>query len=155
MISSTAYRVAENTPDAVNERIRRQTEETIARYRNADPEAIERRLAELDREWDIERSIETESAFMILLGMALGTSVHRGFLMIPAMASSMLLLHNTEGWYPLLPIFRRLGIRTQREISAERYALKALRGDFDQVESGSGDGAKRTRAFEAARPTGR
>jgi hypothetical protein len=25
------------------------------------------------------------------------------------------------------------GVRTQREIERERYALKALRGDFDQV----------------------
>jgi hypothetical protein len=35
-----------------------------------------------------------------------------------------------SGWYPLMPLFRRLGIRTAREIERERYALKALRGDF-------------------------
>ena len=28
------------------------------------------------------------------------------------------------------PIFRRLGIRSSREIQRERHALKALRGDF-------------------------
>lgn len=29
-------------------------------------------------------------------------------------------------------MFRRLGIRTRREIEVEKYALKALRGDFDE-----------------------
>jgi hypothetical protein len=28
-----------------------------------------------------------------------------------------------------------LGVRTQGEIERERYALKALRGDFDQLEN--------------------
>ena len=37
---------------------------------------------------------------------------------------------------PLHPVFRRLGIRTQREIELERYALKALRGDFDHGVTG-------------------
>ena len=31
---------------------------------------------------------------------------------------------------PPVPLFRRIGIRTQSEIELERYALKALRGDF-------------------------
>lgn len=48
----------------------------------------------------------------------------------------MLLLHGVHGWYPLLPVFRRMGLRTRREIAAERYALKALRGDFNAASSG-------------------
>jgi hypothetical protein len=32
-----------------------------------------------------------------------------------------------------LPLFRRLGIRTVEEIDHERYALKAIRGDFRDV----------------------
>ena len=39
-------------------------------------------------------------------------------------------LHAMTGCYPLLPLFRRLGFRSPREIARERYALKALRGDF-------------------------
>jgi hypothetical protein len=31
-------------------------------------------------------------------------------------------------------LFRRLGVRTQREIDEERYALKLIRGDFDDVD---------------------
>jgi len=32
-----------------------------------------------------------------------------------------------------LPLLRRLGLRSQEEIDREYYALKALRGDFDDV----------------------
>ena len=35
-----------------------------------------------------------------------------------------------------MPIFRRLGFRTQPEIARERYALKAVRGDFENVPAG-------------------
>jgi hypothetical protein len=45
-----------------------------------------------------------------------------------------MLLYGTTGRYPLLPIFRRLGLRTAREIARERYALKALRGDFANMQ---------------------
>jgi hypothetical protein len=32
-------------------------------------------------------------------------------------------------------VFRRLFIRTRKEIELEKYSLKALRGDFDRVPS--------------------
>jgi len=43
--------------------------------------------------------------------------------------------HATQGWCPPIPVFRRMGVRTRREINRERYALKALRGDFDAPET--------------------
>jgi hypothetical protein len=33
-----------------------------------------------------------------------------------------------------VPIFRRVGVRTRDEINREKYALKALRGDFEEVD---------------------
>jgi len=50
MIPSTAQRVPENTARHVNEEIRRRTDQNIARCAAAGPEAIDRRLVELDRE---------------------------------------------------------------------------------------------------------
>jgi hypothetical protein len=41
--------------------------------------------------------------------------------------------HAIRGWCPPVPLFRRLGVRTQREIGREIVALKTLRGDFDDV----------------------
>jgi hypothetical protein len=45
----------------------------------------------------------------------------------------MMLLHSLQGFYPMLPLFRRLGLRTDNEIAKERFAIKALRGDFQQI----------------------
>jgi hypothetical protein len=43
---------------------------------------------------------------------------------------TFLFQHAVQGWCPPLPVLRRLGVRTRKEIDRERYALKALRGDF-------------------------
>jgi hypothetical protein len=39
--------------------------------------------------------------------------------------------------WPPVPILRRLGIRNCYEIERERQALKAVRGDFGAVQSGT------------------
>ena len=57
MLPSTVERVPQHTPGPINEQIRRQTEQNVTHF-SADPAAIDRRLAELDREWDIERTLE-------------------------------------------------------------------------------------------------
>jgi len=36
---------------------------------------------------------------------------------------------------PELHLFRRLGVRTLEQIDREKYALKVLRGDFEQTGS--------------------
>lgn len=69
----------------------------------------------------------------LVIGLALGTFVRPGLLAMPAAVGAAVFLFGTRGIYPLLPMFRRLGIRTAREIERERYAVKALRGDFDAM----------------------
>lgn len=97
------------------------------------PDSASRRLEALDGEWDVDRTIEAEAATMGLIGLALGAFVRPAFLALPATVGAAVFLFGTRGLYPLLPIFRRLGIRTAREIERERYAAKALRGDFDSA----------------------
>jgi hypothetical protein len=63
----------------------------------------------------------------------LGALVNRRFLVLPAAVFAFFCQHATQGWCPPLPVFRRMGVRTRREINQERYALKAMRGDFDDV----------------------
>lgn len=143
MFPSTVERVPHHTAADLNEQIRRQTEENVARYGSAGPAAIERRLRELDREWDIERTLEANAAGISLVGLGLGALVNRRFFALPAVVAGFLLQHAVQGWCPPVPLFRRLGFRTQPEIEQERYALKALRGDFGQVSAPSaaaGDG---------------
>jgi hypothetical protein len=133
MIPATSARVPRHTSDAVNEQIRRQTEENVDCYRGASPEAINRRLQDLDHEWDIERTLEANAATASLLGLALGAAVDRRWFLFPALVAGFLLQHAIQGWCPPVPVFRRLGFRTLREIDHERYALKVLRGDFRTV----------------------
>lgn len=151
MISTTALRVPDNTAAPVNDWIHQQAVERVATCGAAGPRAIGERLVELDREWDIERVIELEAPLTILAGLGLSATAGRKWLAVPLFASGMLLLHALHGWYPLIPVLRRLGFRTQREIAAERYALKAMRGDFNQVGDESGVGRPR-QALDAADP---
>lgn len=116
------------------------------------PELINTRLEELSREWDVERFIETQAPVMTLMGLILGVKYSRKWLALPFLLQSMVLLHAIQGFYPLMPLFRLLGVRTEREIAAERYALKALRGDFDRAGAKEGkDWEKAKWAFAAAR----
>ncbi len=124
-LPETAERVPESTPERVNERIRRETAERI-QYYGEHPDEIDERLEELHAEWDIERTLEANASVLVLLSLGLGATVDRRFLVVPAVISAFLLQHALQGWCPPVPVFRRLGIRTQREIEAERHALLAI-----------------------------
>lgn len=150
MLPSTTARVPEHTAEHVNERIRRQTEERVARIAAAGPDAIARRLRELDEEWDIERTLEANASTLVAVGSGLALLVDRRFALVPLVVGSFLLQHALQGWCPPLPVFRRYGFRTQAEIEAERYALKALRGDFETVGDGAA-GRPQARADQALR----
>lgn len=146
----TAYRVPENTSPDVNARIRESAEESVERTAAGGPGAIGERLRELDEEWDIERTLQTNAASISLVGLALGALVNRKFLALPAIVAGFLLQHALQGWCPPLPAFRRMGVRTQREIDEERHALKALRGDFAGVAAGNGGIGHARQALDAA-----
>jgi len=143
MVATTAGRVPQHTSDIVNRDIRAATQQSIQRY-GTSREAIDRRLRQLDEEWDIERCLEANAATAMLVGACLTAVGGRRFLVLPIAVGGFLLQHAIQGWCPPLPVFRRFGVRTQREIHEERAALKALRGDFETVSDSSS-------AFEAAR----
>lgn len=126
MIPSTVGRVPQHTAEHVNERIRRETEERVERIASAGRAAIDRRLVELDHEWDIERTLEANAATLAAAGAALALLSDRRFALVPLVVGSFLLQHAVQGWCPPLPVFRRFGFRTQTEIDYERYALKSL-----------------------------
>jgi hypothetical protein len=142
MLPSTVNRVPAHTADYVNDEIRRRTEENVACIAAKGPTAIEQRLAELDREWDIERTLEANAATASLVGLTLGATVDRKWFVLPFVVAGFLLQHAVQGWCPPVPVFRRLGFRTEREIDEERYALKALRGDFRNLPSGDGQAVR-------------
>lgn len=143
MLPTTADRVPSNTSDESNRQIDEQTARSVAQYGRARNYEIDRRLAELDEEWDIERYLETMAPSLTLVGLFLGVTTSRKWLVLPAIVQSFFLQHALQGWCPPLPVLRRLGVRTAGEINEERNALKAIRGDFADVELGTALAAAR------------
>ena len=141
VIPSTIERVPQHTAESVNEEIRRHTKERIEQLASAGRSAINRRLAELDHDWDIERTLEANAAALTVAGAALALVKYRRFALVPLIVGSFLIQHSIQGWCPPLPVFRRLGVRTQSEIDYERYALKALRGDFRNLPNSEASAA--------------
>jgi hypothetical protein len=90
--------------------------------------------------------LQANAGTLALTGTLLGLRVDRRFLVLPGVVYSFFLQHALHGWCPPIPVLRRLGVRTSREIERERYALKVLRGDFDGLSSDAAGPKERVRA---------
>jgi hypothetical protein len=146
-------RVREQSPATSNKAIDRETEGRLLRYASKSREEITRRIEELEREWDMERLLETNASALTVGAMAAFAATRsRKWLFVPGVVMSFFLQHAVQGWCPPVPVFRRAGVRTRQEIERERYALKVLRGDFDGVGDNDGDaGARTEKALSAVR----
>lgn len=130
MPEPTQRRVPRHSDPEINARINDEARKHIANALAAGH--VDARLEELEREWDTERTLQTNFAAVALAGLALGAFVDRRWLALPAAAAGFMLQHALQGWCPPLALFRRRGTRDAREIERERHALKALRGDVGQ-----------------------
>jgi len=97
------------------------------------PDLIRQRLITLEREWDIERYLETNASIFILIGLILSVTVSIYWLFLIVIIPLFLLQHAIQGWCPPLVLFRWMGKRTKREIENERHSLKLIRGDFAKL----------------------
>ena len=127
---------SEETGESTSEDIRRKTEMEIAYYAQH-PELIEQRLSELDQEWDIDRALLAVGAGASLFGLLYGLTFSSKWLVLPLAAQGFALQHALTGQGPPMQLKRRTGMRTRREINPERFALKALRGDFQDLPTGA------------------
>lgn len=136
-----------STPETASERVRQQTspqllvrideqiERNIRFYATQSESVLTQRIQQLDQEWSIERWLDTNASILALSGAVLGLTLRRKkWLLLSAVVSGFLLQHAISGWCPPVPILRRLGVRTRGEIDREKFALKALRGDFNSIE---------------------
>lgn len=144
-------RVRSHTPAHINNRIDQATMKRIWHYARQPSQALTPRIEQLDREWDIERLIEVNAAGISIAGVLMSAFKRRRiWLLIPAVVLSLLLQHSvTRKTIPVL-LLRHLGVRTRREIEAEKYAMRMLRGDFDSIKTVSEETHK---AIEAVRLT--
>jgi hypothetical protein len=128
----SADRVRRNTSEDINRQIDKNIEARVHEYAQRTPEEISRRIDELDREWDMERLLETNASALAFTGLVLGLTQNKKWFFLPGVVLPFLFQHAVQGWCPPVPLFRRLGVRTRQEIDREKYALKVLRGDFDK-----------------------
>jgi hypothetical protein len=125
VVAITAERVTRHTAPEITRRIDRDIDARLCLLRELGPEAILCRLDDLDREWDIERCLETGASSLTLIGLALAATTDRRWILLPIGVAAFLLQHALQGWCPPLPLFRRAGVRTADEINRERCALRA------------------------------
>ena len=131
--------IRERTSDRVNRKLDQQTEGALAEAADS-PDRIRARLDSLDREWHVDRVLMAQCAVLGTISAVLamrnlrrrGSPGGAGGLFFLQMA--VLLHHAIRGWSPSLPVFRRLGVRSAREIDAERSALETRLAQLEQLE---------------------
>src|SRR5256885_2352817 len=119
-------RVRANTEPETLKRIDSTIDQKVLYYSTQPKEAISQRIQQLEREWDIERVLETNASALALTGLMLGLVKSRKYLLLSATVLSFLLLHGIQGWCPPVPLLRKAGVRTRSEIDREKFALKVL-----------------------------
>lgn len=132
--------VRAKTRAEVLRKIDKKIREEIIHYASQPKEVISRRIFELEREWDIERVLEANASSIGLASLIWGITVNKKCLAVTATVLGFLLLHSAQGWCPPVPILRKLGVRTRREIDRELFALKVLRGDFQTISNDLAEG---------------
>ena len=95
-----------------------------------DPQILDLRLAQLEREWDVDRAFLAGGAGLGLVATVLGGLRNRLYLAIPLALFGFLWQRVQGGTCPPIEAMRRLGFRTACEIQEERTALKALRREL-------------------------
>jgi len=143
--------VRSHTSDEVNRRIDTRVEACVRQMaEQKDRAAITRYLETLEHEWDLGRTVSVVASGVVVAGLLLGGRNGRGWRMLSGVAAGLLLQHGLLGYGPLAELVRAWGIRTRREIDLEKFALKALRGDFARIPHEGGPLARANAALVAA-----
>jgi hypothetical protein len=131
-------RVRSNTPTSFNQRIDQAIATRVHDAATKSEVELSHRITELDREWSTERVLELNASTLAFMGLILGITIHPNWFWLPGLVLLFLAQHAIQSWCPPLPLIRRLGVRTRKEIDREKFALKVLRGDFATVGADAG-----------------
>jgi|SRR6218665_1185125 len=143
--------VRTHTPDELNRRIDAQVERCVRHMaEQSDRHVISQYLEHLERAWDLNRVVTVSASAVALLGVALAPRSNNGWKVLGGVAAGLLLQQGLFGFGPLATIARAFGARTRREIDLEKFALKALRGDFERIPREGGPLARANAALVAA-----
>ncbi len=134
-LPATSIRVWLHTNAQINDLIFESIISNIKYYIDKSGDEITQRLLELDEEWDTERVLETSASGLVITGAILAlTSKNKLWALLSAVTGGFLLQHALQGWCPPLPFIRRLGVRTQTEIMAEKTLLEVLKEDPQKLD---------------------
>jgi hypothetical protein len=114
------------TPKSINKKNDDKIEQNLKEYQNQSVEAIENRIKELDKEWDVNRILDLNAATLSFTGVILSATVSKKWLWLPGIVTGFLLQHAIQGWCPPIALFRQLGARSRQEIDREKYALRDI-----------------------------
>jgi hypothetical protein len=107
--------------------------ERIAKIAADGPQALEARLAEVNREWTTGRLVKATTGMMLLVGLAL-TAFHDPWWLALMILAALILIQYwflPRSW--LADLYSLAGFRSGAEIEDERLALRVLRGDFKDL----------------------
>ncbi|WP_233613845.1 MULTISPECIES: hypothetical protein [Corallococcus] len=143
--------VRAHAPSTMNRRIDAHVESCV-RYmaEQGDRSEMSRYLEKLEHEWDVHRTLVVGVPALALGGLLLGPRSGRGWRVLGGITLALLLQHGLTGFGPLSVLVRGLGVRTRREIDLEKFAIKALRGDFERIPNDGGPLARANAALVAA-----
>jgi hypothetical protein len=136
-------RVRRNTPDDILREIDHQIARNIRYYAAQPKDVIRTRIADLQREWSVERWLEANTASIGCITSILALIGGRKWGLLTCSVLGFSLVHALQGFDPPLTFLRKLGVRTRGEIDRELYALKALLGEFpgnEPLQPGTSDG---------------
>ena len=122
-------RVRMMSAEQANRAIDQATEDSIARVTAGGRSEIERRLVELQREWNVDRALVLNFSVLVLAQLIAAKRTRR-WLWGPLIQTSFLIMHTTIGWCPPVLWVRPMGFRTRYEIQAEREALLRHLGEL-------------------------
>lgn len=132
------------------------TRDNIRFYGSLGREGIDERIRALEDEWDVERAVLVGLSGAGAAGLIIGLLGSRVWRLLAWIALPLLFLFAQDKWKPSNGILKTLGLRSRKDILEEKYALKALRGDFRDVatepeDAGAGKDMNSARAMEAVR----
>lgn len=110
--------------DERNERVNREIAGDVDYYRFEPEEALREKIATLDNEWDVERTIDLNASLLVLTGIILAAAVSKKWLILPALVSGFLAQRALLGTAAtLFPFGNR---RTREEIAREKFGLSEI-----------------------------
>lgn len=127
--------------------------EDIRKYAEQGRDSIDNRIKELDSSWDMERTLQLNAAILVLGGILLYSN-NKKWAILSIFATAILAQQAFMGNCGPFKFMKFFGVRSRKEIDKEKFALKALRGDFDNIKNDIEKAWESVKEKEDKRPIG-